>query len=90
MDQVALTDQCTVSRIADVCPRAMSAYFICLTAADSEGNCSFERDEIINHKVRSWTKFKNDIRSLSQLFLLNFLDEGDTIQVNLIDMETPF
>lgn len=90
MNGFALTDESTVSRIADICPRAMSTYFICLANADSEGNCHFTRDDILNTKIRSWTKFKNDIRSLSQLFLLNFHDQGHEIGVNMIDMETPF
>lgn len=79
------TDNETVSRIADICPRAMPAYFICLAAVDDDGNCDFTRDEIINERVRSWTKFKNDIRSLSQLFILSFLDEGDAISINMIE-----
>jgi hypothetical protein len=84
MDHYSLTDEATVSRIADTTPRAMSAYFLCLHKADLEGRCEFSRDEIINEKVRSWTRFKNDIRALSGLFLLNFLDQGDLILVELI------
>jgi len=88
MDHYSLTDEAAVSRIADTTPRAMSAYFLCLHKADLEGKCEFSRDEIINEKVRSWTRFKNDIRALSGLFLLNFLDQGDLIKVELIPQDS--
>jgi len=87
MDEYSLTDEPTVARIADLAPRALSAYFICLHKSNPKGECSFTRDEIVNEKVRSWTKFKNDIRSLSALFILNFIDTGDLIDVELIPQD---
>ncbi len=84
MEEFSIADEETISRIADLAPRAMSAYLVCLYKSDSDGLCSFTRGEIIDERVRSWTKFKNDIRSLSKLFLLNFLDAGDSISIELI------
>ena len=87
MDQYTLTDEVTISRIADTIPRAMPAYFLCIYSVDEDGKYSFTKDEITNKRVRSWTKFKNDIRSLSALYLLNFLDRGDVIDIELIPQE---
>ena len=78
------TDEETVSRISDIAPRALSAYFICLHNSDESGKCRFNRNEIINEKVRSWTKFKNDIRQLAFMFLLNFHDLGHEILIEMI------
>jgi hypothetical protein len=83
--QYSLTDEETVARIADICPRAMPSYFLCLHNANPLGRCTFTRKQVINDCVRSWTKFKNDIRRLSQLFILTFLDRDDVIEIELID-----
>ena len=87
MEEYTLTDEATISRIADIIPRAMSAYFLCIYAADSDGQCNFKRDEIINKRIRSWTKFKNDIRALASIYILNFLDRGDVIDIEMIPQE---
>lgn len=84
MDEYSLTDEETIARIADQAPRAMSAYFLCLHSAARHCCVSFDRDYIINHAIKSWTKFKNDIRALSRLFILNFQDHGDSIEIQLI------
>lgn len=84
MDEYSLTDEATVARISDTCPRALSAYFLCLHTVCSDGTVSFTRDEIINHRVRSWTKFKNDVRSLAGLYVLNFSDKGHILEIELI------
>jgi hypothetical protein len=89
MDQYSLTDEETISRISDFCPRAMSSYFICLNKSSS-GHCTFTRNEIRDEKIRSWTKFKNDIRKLSQLYIVNFLDSGDRIDVEVIQQVNPW
>ncbi len=89
MDKYALTDEYTVAKIADVSPRAMPAYFLCLHKSDQNGLCSFTREEIINQRVRSWTKFKNDVRSLAALYVLNFSIKGDSISIEIIPQETP-
>ena len=84
MDTYSLTDESTVSRIADMAPRCMSAYFLCLHKADALGRCSFDREEIIHDKARSWTKFKNDLRALAFMYILNMDDQNDFVLVELI------
>jgi hypothetical protein len=88
MDEYSYTDEATVSRIADTNPRCMSAYFLCIHNADEEGKCTFTRDEIEQVRVRSWTKFKNDIRTLAFMFILDFsFPEKDRITIELIPQE---
>lgn len=87
MDQYTLTDEATVARIADTAPRALPAYFLCLHKADADGKCSFSRDEIIHNRMRSWTKFRNDIRTLAFMFLLNFLEGDQEIEIEIIPQE---
>lgn len=89
MKEMVYTDEATISRISDTAPRALSTYFVCLHALDTRGAASFKRDDIIHNKVRSWTKFKNDIRALSRMFLMSFLDEGDQISIEIIPQEHP-
>ncbi len=84
MEEYSLTDEATVSRISDTCPRTLSAYFLCLHESNSDGFVTFSRDDIVNNRVRSWTKFKNDIRTLAGIYVLNFKDNGDQIEVQLI------
>lgn len=87
MDKYSLTDEATVARISDTCPRALSCYFLCLHNADPSGNVTFSRDEIINDRMRSWTKFKNDVRALGSAYVLNFCDRGDELDIELIPQE---
>lgn len=87
MELFAFVDPETITRIADYCPRAMTTYMICLNKSNFVEGCTFTRDEIVNDRVRSWVKFKNDIRSLSRLFLLTFEDKVDEIDVILIPQE---
>lgn len=87
MEDYTYTDESTVAMIADQQPRALSAYFICLHNADNNGFVTFSRDFIMNTTIKSWTKFKNDIRALSRLLLLTFLDQGHTMHVELIQPE---
>lgn len=87
MDEYSLTDEATVARISDSRPRALPAYFLCLHNAAPDGSVSFTRDEIMNERMRSWTKFKNDIRSLAGLYVLTFLDKGNEIDIELIPQE---
>lgn len=74
----------TISLISDRAPRAMSAYFMCLYAETTCGKIIFDRDFITHSAVKSWTKFKNDIRTLARLFILNYDDRGKTIEIEMI------
>ncbi len=91
MDDFSVTNESTIALIADQCPRAMSAYFICLRNVDSYGSVTFDKNFIKNTSHKSWTKFKNDIRSLGRVFVLNFIDHGNEIEIELIgeDFDSP-
>lgn len=89
MDEYSITDEATVSKISDQCPRAVSAYFLCLHRSDGEGRATLTRDQVMNECMRSWTKFKNDVRSLASLYVLNFVDYGSEIEIEFIREDLP-
>lgn len=84
MTQYAITDEEKIARIADVCPRAMSSYFIVLYKC-SNGEHVISRKDIVHGHSKSWTKFKNDLRELSKLFIVNFFDDGHCISVSMVE-----
>jgi hypothetical protein len=84
MNEFCLTNENTVIKIADEAPRAMSAYFLCLTDSNESGYACFTKDYIQNTIARSWTKFKNDIRDLASIMLVRFWVIDDEIRVELV------
>lgn len=84
MNEFNLTNENTVIKIADEAPRAMSAYFLCLTDSDQSGQACFTKEYIQNTVTRSWTKFKNDIRALASIMLVRFCILDDEIRVELV------
>lgn len=87
MFDYSFTDEETVARIADVAPRAMSSYFIVLHKCENSSEIIISRDQIMNDHQKSWTKFKNDLRQLAHMFIINLLDKGEHVLVSLICME---
>jgi len=85
VNQYINTNEYVVSRIADVAPRALSAYFLCVQHSLENPQITFTRSYIIEHCARSWTMFKNDIRKLAYMFLLTFIDKGHTIEIELVE-----
>jgi hypothetical protein len=84
MDAKALTSDSLICRIADDYPRGMSAYFLCLCNADKFGNCKFYKQEIRDKHCRSWTKFKNDLRGLAAISVLEYTPYDDVVHVKLV------
>ncbi len=85
MNEFSLTNENTVIKIADEAPRAMSAYFLCLTDSNRAGSACFTKDYIQNTLTRSWIKFRNDIRALANICLIRFwiIDENE-IRIELV------
>jgi len=71
-------------KIADRCPRAMSAYFICLKNSDEYGESHVSKDYILRDLGRSWTKFRNDLRDLMNIGILEFFEEGNDLEIDIL------
>jgi hypothetical protein len=87
MNEFSKTTENTVIKIAEEEPRALSAYFLCLSDSDRSGKAWFSKDYIQNTLARSWTKFKNDIRALSRLLLIRMWLDLDTVRIELVPQE---
>lgn len=84
MPEYSFTDEETIARISDTYPRAMSSYFIVLHRISSKQEIVITRQQIIHQHMKSWTKFKNDLRNLAQLYVVDMCDDGDSVSVMLI------
>ena len=88
MNEFFKTTENTVIKIADEEPRALSAYFLCLSDSDNYGKAWFSKEYIQNTLAKSWTKFKNDLRALARLLLIRlWIDELDEIRIELVPQE---
>lgn len=84
MDDTPVVSEQDVLKIADMCPRAMPAYFCCVRSSDEYGESTISKKYIVNELGRSWTKFRNDLRSLMGLRILDFYDYNDVVEVELL------
>jgi hypothetical protein len=87
MDSFSLADKHVFLQIADTAPRAVAAYFMCLNNVDCYGRVSFSKEYITEVKGRSWIKFKNDLKALSVLGILNFYEENDWAIIEMLQPE---
>lgn len=65
------------------CPRALSAYVLCLSHADEEGRLMFTKTQILSDFSESYTKFRNDIKALAREGLLEWHEMGETLSITL-------
>lgn len=87
MPEYSFTDEHTVAHIADHTPRALSAYFYVLHNIGFKNEITITKNEIVHGQQKSWTKFKNDLRALARLFVINFFDDGESVMVSIIESE---
>ena len=69
-------------QIAESAPRAMPAYLLTYQQVE-RGSATIARDYIELDKSMSWTKYKNDLKSLARLGLLEWHQKGKNIVVRL-------
>jgi hypothetical protein len=87
MDSFSLADKHVFLQIADTAPRAVAAYFMCLNNVDSYGRVSFSKEYITAVKGHSWIKFKNDLKALAALSILNFYEESNQVLIEMLQPE---
>ena len=83
MEFFAVTSQEALERISRQCPRAMKTYIQCLNRADKHGKVFFSKDLISIDMSESMTTFRNDIKALARLDLLEWspLNKGIAVQL---------
>ena len=74
-----------LDQIARHCPRAMGTYALCLSQMNENNTFVLTRNQIINDLSESYTKFKNDLRSLSKEGVLEWHSNGDYLTVIIGD-----
>jgi hypothetical protein len=83
MEEFTYTVKQTIARLADICPRCLSTYILIIENLNEKDEVEFTREDIINNYARSWTKLKNDIRTLASFNILSFCDKGTILQVEM-------
>lgn len=83
MDLYAIATQQTLDKISSHCPRALSAYLLCVAKSDHLGHIIFTREEIMNDRSESYVKFKNNIKMLAREDVLEWHEMGETMHVQL-------
>lgn len=79
-----------VENLFQICekePRALLAYIICWQNSDNDLSCLMTRDFIQVDKSLSWAKFRNDIKSLARLGLLEWFPKADCIHITLAGLD---
>lgn len=83
MDLYTITTHENLDRIARNCPRALSAFIHLLCNAKDNGSVILQKRQISDAMSESFTKFRNDLRSLARENLLEWHQMNDTIHVTL-------
>lgn len=83
MDFYCYTSQETLERLSRHCPRAISTYIVCLNHQDEDGELYLPKLDINEKLSCSYTKFKNDLKSLARENVLAWreVDKGVRISV---------
>lgn len=83
MDIYNITSQEILERISRHCPEAMSAYLHCINRADAEGVIHFSREMIEVDMSETFTRFRNNIKSLARENLLEWHPTNHGISITL-------
>lgn len=85
MNTVSL-DPSVLLQVSEVCPRALGAYLICCQYQNN-GVFDAEKSFITDALSLSWTRFKNDVRALHRLGLLEWQTHAFGLSVILPDYQ---
>jgi hypothetical protein len=78
-----------ILQITNQHPRALLAFVLCVHYANLHTRKAHLTKAIVDQKHNlSWTKFKNDLRSLSSIGLLEWNQSPKGINVEVYDFET--
>lgn len=72
-----------LDRIARHCPRALSAYILCLRHADENGRCMFTADDLKYDLGESPTIFRNNLNQLSKEGIISWCTLNHKYAVDL-------
>jgi len=72
-----------LDKIARNCPRALCSYMHIVTRANSDGNVMFSQQQITDDFSESFTKFRNDLRSLTRQNLIEWHQMKNVIRIQL-------
>lgn len=84
MEDPSVINEQDVIKIADMCPRAMFAYFVCVKKSNKFGESSITKKHIVDELGRSWTKFRNDLRTMMSIGVIDVYDVQDGVEVDLL------
>lgn len=87
MDYNTISSQEVLERISRHCPEALSTYFHCVNRADAEGVVYFSRDMIEIDMSETYTKFRNNVKSLARENLLEWHPTDHGISVTLAALD---
>jgi hypothetical protein len=73
-------------QISEQAPRSLSAYIMLCHIADNDGRVEVDREWVENTKNLSWTKFKNDLRALARLGLIEWVVSKQSVIVHIADL----
>jgi hypothetical protein len=83
MDIYNITSQEILDRISRHCPEALSTYLHCVNRVDAEGVFHFSREMIEVDMSETFTKFRNNIKSLARENLLEWHPTNHGISITL-------
>lgn len=75
----------TILQICDLQPRAVSTFVVAWAEADEDGYAIFDKKGVSDVHSMSWTKFKNDLRSLARIGLLEHRIDKDILRLTIYD-----
>ncbi len=87
MDFYVFASQETLERHSRHCPRAISTYIVCLNFQDKEGDIFLPKEDISEKLSCSYTKFKNDLKSLARENLLAWREVKDGLKISIAATE---
>lgn len=84
MERISLSLD-VLDNIARHCPRALETYLHVWLKADNDGVLVVQKDDVVEELCLSFTKFCNDLRTLSKEDLLKFNKSDIGVVIQLAD-----
>lgn len=79
-----------LDQISRHCPRALTTYVLCMGRADAQDKCVFSKEDIQLEMHESFTKFRNDLKSLSREGLLEWHHIDNKIHITLAHLDDDY